>query len=175
MLRGFQLYTLKPLLVVVNADDSSLNGADAVFARVTGGLLGRGTGGLVLAAKIEAELAELSPEDAAAFMQDLNISALATGRLIRLAYDVVGLISFLTAGEPEVRAWPIPAGTSALDAAGAIHSDISRGFIRAEVVAYQDLDREGSYAKCRDKGLVRLEGKQYVVLDGDVMLFRFNV
>ena len=108
-------------------------------------------------------------------MQDLNISALATGRLIRLAYDVVGLISFLTAGEPEVRAWPIPAGTSALDAAGAIHSDISRGFIRAEVVAYQDLDREGSYAKCRDKGLVRLEGKQYVVLDGDVMLFRFNV
>ena len=175
IIRGFQLYTLKPLLIVVNVDEAAVPEAQGIYDRATEGVSGPGVGGLALSARIESDLAELGSDDAAAFMEDLQITDLAIGRLIRLSYSVMGLTSFLTAADPEARAWPIPAHTSAVAAADLVHSDMARGFIRAEVVAFSDLDREGTYARCREKGLVRLEGKQYLVQDGDVILFRFNV
>ena len=118
---------------------------------------------------------ELSPEDAQAFREDLGLAEPGLDRVIRSTYELLGLISFLTAGEDECRAWTIRRGTRAQLAAGTIHSDIERGFIRAEVVAFDDLVAAGSLAACREKGTLRLEGKDYVVQDGDVINFRFNV
>jgi ribosome-binding ATPase YchF (GTP1/OBG family) len=121
------------------------------------------------------EMAQLPPEDAKAFLEDLGLHEPGLDRVIRTSYELLGLISFLTAGEDECRAWTIRRGTRAQQAAGTIHSDIERGFIRAEVVAFEELMRAGSLAACRDKGTLRLEGKEYVVQDGDVINFRFNV
>ena len=120
-------------------------------------------------------MAQLPPEDAKAFREDLGLQEPGLDRVIRTSYALLGLISFLTAGEDECRAWTIRRGTKAQQAAGTIHSDIERGFIRAEVVAFDDLVAAGSIAACRDKGTLRLEGKEYVVRDGDVINFRFNV
>jgi ribosome-binding ATPase YchF (GTP1/OBG family) len=132
--------------------------------------------GLVaVSAPIEAEMAQLSPEDAEAFRADLHLSEPGVDRLARASYALLGLISFLTAGEDECRAWTIRSGTRAQQAAGTIHSDIERGFIRAEVVAFDQLMSAGSIAACRDRGTLRLEGKEYVVRDGDVINFRFSV
>jgi ribosome-binding ATPase YchF (GTP1/OBG family) len=128
-----------------------------------------------LSAKIEMELGELEPDEAAAFMEELGITESSLDRVIALSYRLLGLVSFLTAGEDECRAWPIRRGTTAVKAAGKIHSDIERGFIRAEVVAYDDFIRLGSEAKCREAGKLRLEGKEYVVHDGDIVHFRFAV
>ena len=124
-------------------------------------------------AKIELEIAQLEPADAAAFLADLGLSESGLDRVIRASYDLLGYISFFTVGEDECRAWSIPRGTPAQLAAGEIHSDIARGFIRAEVVGYDALDGRGSMAACRDHGEVRLEGKEYVVQDGDIINFRF--
>ena len=126
-----------------------------------------------ICAKIELEIAQLDAADAAAFMADLGLRESGLDRVIRASYDLLGYISFFTVGDDECRAWSIPRGTVAQVAAGEIHSDIARGFIRAEVVAYEPLVTRGSMAACRDHGEVRLEGKEYVVQDGDVINFRF--
>ena len=130
---------------------------------------------LVICAKAEEEIAQLDPEDKQMFLEDMGLEKSGLDRLVKLGYHLLGLISFLTAGPKEVRAWTIPEGTRAPQAAGKIHSDFERGFIRAEIVAYDDLVREGSMNACKEKGLVRSEGKDYVMKDGDVTLFRFNV
>ena len=129
----------------------------------------------VLCAKIEEEISDLDDEEKALFLNDLGVESSGLDRLIKASYKLLGLISFLTAGPQETRAWTIRKGTKAPGAAGKIHSDFERGFIRAEVVSYDDLDRLGSYNLAREQGLVRSEGKEYVMKDGDVVLFRFNV
>ena len=130
---------------------------------------------LPICAELEAEIASLSKEEKEMFLADLGIEKGGLDLLIQRSYDLLGLMSFLTAGEPEVRAWTIKKGTKAPKAAGKIHSDIERGFIRAEVINYKQLLECGSLSAARDKGLVRSEGKDYVMQDGDVVLFRFNV
>jgi ribosome-binding ATPase YchF (GTP1/OBG family) len=130
------------------------------------------TGAVPVCAKIELEIAALDPADAQAFLADLGLQESGLDRVIRATYDLLGYISFFTVGEDECRAWSIPRGTQAQDAAGEIHSDISRGFIRAEVVTYDALVARGSMASCKDHGEVRLEGKEYVVRDGDIINFR---
>lgn len=129
----------------------------------------------VICAEIEAELSELDDEEKKDFLEDLGLTESGLDKLIEASYRTLGLMSFLTAGEDETRAWTIKVGTKAPQAAGKIHTDFERGFIKAEVVNYQDLLNSGSYAGAREKGLVRMEGKDYVVRDGDVILFRFNV
>ena len=126
-------------------------------------------------AKLEAEIAELPAEEKAMFLEDLGIAQSGLDRLIQASYTLLGLISFLTAGEDECRAWTITKGTKAPQAAGKIHSDFERGFIRAETIAFEDLKACGSMAAAREKGLIRSEGKDYMVQDGDIILFRFNV
>jgi ribosome-binding ATPase YchF (GTP1/OBG family) len=121
------------------------------------------------------EIAQLAPEEAADFLKDLGVGVPARERMIRESYDMLGLISFLTVGEDEVRAWTVRKGIAARTAAGKIHSDLEKGFIRAEVISYDDLIKAGSLSAARSKGLLRLEGKTYVVRDGDVIDFRFNV
>ena len=128
-----------------------------------------------LCVKIEEELSSLEGDDKKEMLEALGLKESGLDKVVKTSYDLLGLMSFLTAGEPEVRAWTIKKGTKAPQAAGKIHSDIERGFIRAEVVSYDDLIREGSMLACKEKGLVRSEGKEYVMQDGDIVLFRFNV
>src|SRR5207244_53486 len=130
---------------------------------------------LAVSGRLEAEIAELEPADREAFLADLGLTESARARFIRASYALLDLVSFLTSGEDECRAWPIRRGTTALKAAGKVHSDIERGFIRAEVIAYEDFVRLGSEARCREAGKLRLEGKDYVVQDGDIVHFRFAV
>ena len=130
---------------------------------------------LPVCAKMEAEIAELEPEDKKMFLEDLGIEESGLDRLIKASYALLGLISFLTAGEDECRAWTIKKGTKAPQAAGKIHTDFERGFIRAEVVSFEDLVACGTMTAAKEKGLVRSEGKEYVMKDGDIVLFRFNV
>jgi ribosome-binding ATPase len=176
-LRGFQFLSAKPLLIVLNLDEQSLAGGDSVQAAEAAGLkpfLSRAaTAAVAVCAKIELEIAQLEPADAAAFLSDLGLKESGLDRVIRASYELLGYISFFTVGEDECRAWSIPRGWPAQLAAGEIHSDIARGFIRAEVVGYEPLMARGSMAACRDHGEVRLEGKEYLVLDGDIVNFRF--
>ncbi|MCL6637722.1 MAG: redox-regulated ATPase YchF [Alicyclobacillus sp.] len=177
LLRDLHLLTTKPVLYAANVDEAGLADAAgnarvqavAERARLTHSPV------VVVCAQLEAELTELDEPDRQALLADLGQSEPGLHRLIRAAYELLGLITYFTAGEPEVRAWTVRAGTKAPQAAGVIHSDFERGFIRAEVVAYEDLVRAGSYAAAREAGKVRLEGKDYVVQDGDVMHFRFHV
>ena len=169
LLRGYQFLTAKPILQVINVSDDAVNGSFD-FSYVD-----RMSGVAVIAGKIEAELAQMSDDDAAVFMEDLGITEPARNRVIRMSYDLLGLMSFLTAGEDEVRAWTIRRNTPAVEAAGAIHSDIQRGFIRAEVVAFDDLMKAGTMVDAKKAGTVRLEGKLYIVKDGDICHFLFNV
>jgi GTP-binding protein YchF len=173
-LRGFQFLSAKPLLVVLNVDEADIPSLDGTVAAA--GLtdfLARAQGRAVpLCAKIELEIAELEPDDARAFMSDLGLTESGLDRVIRASYDLLGYISFFTVGEDECRAWSIPVNTPAQTAAGEIHTDIQRGFIRAEVVAYEHLVARGSLAAAREHGELRLEGKDYVVRDGDVINFR---
>ena len=176
-LRGFTFLSLKPLLVVVNADESDaskLNAGAAAFG--LGEFAGRpNTEVVALSAKIEAEISQLDRADADAFRAELGIASPALDRMIRASYHLLGSLSFFTAGEDECRAWTIRRGTKARQAAGAIHSDIEKGFIRAELCAFEALVSAGSWAACRDRGTLRLEGKDYAMQDGDVVNFRFNV
>ena len=173
-LRGFQFLSAKPLLLVVNLDEADLHRADeAVVANLADMLTHASTRAVPVCAKIELEIAQLDPVDARAFMADLGLQESGLDRVIRAAYELLGYLSFFTVGEDECRAWSIPNGTSAQAAAGEIHTDIERGFIRAEVVGHQALLTRGSIAACREHGEVRLEGKEYVVSDGDVINFRF--
>jgi hypothetical protein len=178
-LRGFQFLSAKPLLVVINLDEARLSAGAATIDQaadavgLTAFLARAATGAVAVCAKIELEIAQLDPADAAAFLADLGPKESGLDRVIRASYDLLGYISFFTVGEDECRAWSIPRGISAQLAAGEIHSDIARGFIRAEVVSYDALTTRGSMAVCRDHGEVRLEGKEYVVQDGDIINFRF--
>jgi GTP-binding protein YchF len=173
-LRGFQFLSAKPLLLVLNLDEGDLPRADEAItlAGLEGFMSGAATRAVPICAKIELEIAQLDEADAAAFMADLGLHESGLDRVIRASYDLLGYISFFTVGEDECRAWSIPRNTPAVLAAGEIHTDISRGFIRAEVVHYEQLVARGSLAACRDHGELRLEGKDYVVLDGDVINFR---
>ena len=174
-LRGFQLLSAKPLLLVLNLDEADLAHADrAIRDAGFDTLLASGaTRAVPVCAKIELEIAQLEPADAAAFMADLGLTESGLDRVIRASYDLLGYISFFTVGEDECRAWSIPRGTHAQVAAGEIHSDIARGFIRAEVVPHDALLARGSLAACKEHAELRLEGKDYVVQDGDVINFRF--
>lgn len=169
LLRGYQFLTAKPMLLVVNIGESQIQQPPPVAYRHNKSDV------VAFCAKIEAELAQLDDDDAQAFMQDLGISEPARDRVISASYDLLGLMSFLTAGPDEVRAWTIRRRTPAVEAAGAIHSDIQRGFIRAEIVAYDDLVKAGSMAEAKKHGTVRMEGKTYIVQDGDVCHFLFNI
>jgi GTP-binding protein YchF len=176
-LRGFQFLSAKPLLVVINLDEADIASAGDVTAAaqaagLTPFLERAGTRAVPVCAKIELEIAQLEAADAAAFLQDLGLAESGLDRVIRASYDLLGYMSFFTVGEDECRAWSIPRGTPAQLAAGEIHSDIQRGFIRAEVVGYDALIARGSMAACKEAGEVRLEGKDYVVQDGDVINFR---
>ncbi|HEX2456359.1 MAG TPA: redox-regulated ATPase YchF [Vicinamibacterales bacterium] len=173
-LRGFQFLSAKPLLLVLNLDEADLPRADEAvkLAGLEAFMSGAATRAVPICAKIELEIAQLDDADATAFMADLGLHESGLDRVIRASYDLLGYISFFTVGEDECRAWSIPRNTSAVMAAGEIHTDISRGFIRAEVVHYEQLVARGSLAACRDHGELRLEGKDYVVVDGDVINFR---
>ena len=175
---GYNLLTAKSTIYAANveeddlADDAANN---AHVAEVRKLAAEENSEVFVICAQIEQEIAELDDEEKAEFLEDLGLQESGLEKLIKASYSLLGLISYLTAGEDECRAWTIKKGTKAPQAAGKIHSDFERGFIKAEVVNYQDLLDCGSYAGARDKGLVRIEGKEYVVKDGDVILFRFNV
>ena len=174
-LRGFQFLSAKPLLLVINLDEGDIAHADGA-AHVTG--LGpfletARAGAVAVCGKIELEIAQLEPADATAFLADLGLRESGLDRIIRASYELLGYISFFTVGEDECRAWSIPRGTPAQTAAGEVHTDMARGFIRAEVVRYDALVARGSLQGCRDHGELRLEGKDYLVLDGDVINFRF--
>ena len=177
-LESYNLLTYKPVIYAANvseddlADDAANNeGVQAVreYAK------GEQSEVFVVCAEIEAEISELDDDEKKMFLEDLGLKESGLEKLIKASYKQLGLISYLTAGEPEVRAWTITEGTKAPQAAGKIHSDFERGFIRAEVVSYDDLIACGSHTAAKEKGLIRLEGKDYVVKDGDIMLFRFNV
>jgi hypothetical protein len=174
-LRGYRFLTQKPVLVVLNIDEARLPEAAALEEAGRARYAQPQADVAALAGKIEAEIAQLSDEDAALFMEDLGIAEASRGRVVRLTYELLGLFSFFTAGEDECRAWTLRTGATAVDAAGAIHSDLARGFIRAEVVTYEDLIACGSMAEARKRGLLRSEGKAHQVTDGDVIEVLFNV
>ena len=176
-MRNYAFLSEKPLLVAVNLGEEQLRHSDRYLeANGLGDVADRQRVEVcVVSAPIETEMAELDPGDARAFRDELGLAEPGLDRVIRSSYSLLGLLSFFTVGEDECRAWTIPEGTVAQRAAAAIHSDIERGFIRAEVVRYEDLVDAGSFATCRERGSLRLEGKQYGVQDGDVVHFRFNV
>ena len=171
------LLTLKPVIYAANLDEDGFSDCENVpyYQQVAQRAAAEGAQVIPVCAKLEAEIAELEEEEKAAFLTDLGIAESGLDRLIRASYTLLGLISFLTSGEDECRAWTITRGTRAPQAAGKIHTDFERGFIRAEVIAFDDLMAVGTMAAAKEKGLIRSEGKEYVVQDGDIILFRFNV
>ncbi|MEK6286417.1 MAG: redox-regulated ATPase YchF [Acidobacteriota bacterium] len=173
IIAGFRFLSLKPLLVLINQPE------EAAGAGAPGGVgelaESKKLSVIAMSGKVEMEIAQLAPEDQREFLQDVGIAEPARDRFIRAAYSLLDLISFLTSGEDECRAWSIKRGTTAHKAAGVIHSDIERGFIKAEVIRFDDLAELGSEARCREHGKLKVEGKDYVVQDGDVVHFRFNV
>lgn len=177
LVRDLHLLTMKPVLYATNVSEEEAANSDnnEYVQRVREFAAQEGAEVVPISAKVESEIAELEGEDKEMFLQELGMAESGLNRLIRAAYKLLGLYTYFTAGVQEVRAWTIRKGTKAPQAAGVIHSDFERGFIRAEVVSYEDLAAGGSMAAVREKGQLRLEGKDYVVRDGDVMHFRFNV
>lgn len=178
ILKNFSLLSVKPIIYVanVNEDDMLDDGKNNEYVKVLDDFAKNENSGIVvISAQIEKEISELEEDEQIEFLNDLGISESGVSKLIKESYNLLGLMSFLTAGPEETRAWTIKIGTSAVNAAGKIHSDIQRGFIRAEIVNYDDLISLGSMVAAREKGLVRLEGKEYIMQDGDVVYFRFNV
>ena len=177
ILRDLFLLTLKPTIFVANiGEDEIANPDDNVYVKSMKEYVAKeGSSVICVCAKMEAEIAEFSQDEAQEILQDLGLEEPGLNKLIRANYELLGLITFFTAGTPEVRAWTITNGTTASKAAGKIHSDIERGFIRAEIVAYDDLIASGSVNGAKEKGLFRLEGKEYIMKDGDVTHFRFNI
>jgi ribosome-binding ATPase len=173
-LRGFRFLTQKPVLLLLNVGEGDLAAAGGLVAEVAARYDHRRALVDALSARIEMELGQLDPDEAAVFGEELGITESSLDRVIALSYRLLGLVSFLTAGPDEVRAWPIPDGASAVDAAGAIHTDLARGFIRAETVPYEDLVALGSMAEARKHGKLRSEGKTYRVRDGDVLEILFS-
>jgi ribosome-binding ATPase len=176
-IRGFTFLSAKPMLLVLNVGDRDVSKIARVIEAFGLQTLAskRNVGITAVCGKIESEIAALAPEDAQLFMEDLGISGKALDRIIQKSYDLLGVFSFYTAGEPEVRAWTIPRNTTAMHAAGAIHTDIEKGFIKAEVVSFEDMVELGSFQAAKGKGVLRLEGREYQVQEGDVILFRFNL
>ena len=175
LVRGYRFLTQKPVLVVLNVDEGRLPDSEALEAGGRERYAQPHTDVAVLAGKIEAEIGELGEDDARMFMDDLGIAEPSRGRVIRLTYALLGLFSFFTAGEDECRAWTLRTGSTAVDAAGAIHTDLARGFIRAQVIGLEELIEAGSMAEARKRGTLRQEGKTYLVQDGDVVEILFNV
>ena len=174
--KDLQLITLKPVLFCANIAEDDIKNPNIPYVNVVREIASKtGAGVVVISAKIEEDLGQLDPEDRQMFLDDLGLDSAGLDKMIQASYSLLGLISYLTAGPTEVRAWTIKKGTKAPQAAGKIHSDFERGFIRAEVVAFDDLVSCGSYNGAKEKGLVKSEGKEYVMKDGDVVLFRFNV
>ena len=172
-----ELLSLKPIIYAANLDEDGFADPESVayYKQVEERAAAEGAQVIPVCAKLEAEIAELEADEKAMFLEDLGITESGLDRLVKASYTLLGLISYLTSGEDECRAWTIRRGTKAPQAAGKIHSDFERGFIRAEVVSYEDLMACGTMAAVREKGLMRSEGKEYVVQDGDIILFRFNV
>ena len=177
LLKETYLLTMKPILYIANVSEEQLGNLeeDEYVNEVRKYAKTENAEVIPLCVKIEEELSGLDKEDKAEMLEALGLEESGLDKVIKASYDLLGLMSFLTAGEPEVRAWTIKKGTKAPTAAGKIHSDIERGFIRAEIVSYDDLVREGSMLAAKEKGLVRSEGKEYIMQDGDIVLFRFNV
>ena len=175
--RGFSLLSMKPMIYAANVEEDALAGVEdnALVAQVRQAAQQEGAEVVVVSAKVEEELSQLEDEERMMFLNELGLESAGLDRLVEASYRLLGLISYLTAGPKEVRAWTIEKGTKAPQAAGKIHSDFEKGFIRAEIVSYDDLMECGTYTVAKEKGLVRLEGKEYVVQDGDIILFRFNV
>lgn len=175
--RNYFLLTMKPTIYAANVNESTLTAPeeDQHIKAARDFAAAEGSECVVICAQLEADLVDLSPAERVEYLESLGVQSSGVDQLIKSAYRVLGLMSFLTAGEKEARAWTIPQNSRAQDAAGAIHSDIARGFIRAEIVGYDDLVRAGSYAAAREQGLLRLEGKDYIMQEGDVVNFRFNV
>lgn len=173
--KGFFLLTTKPIIYVANISENEIGKENKYVEEVKKIAEDEHCGYVSLCAKIEEELIALDPEERAMFKEELGIKQSGLEKLVTACYDLLGLMSFLTAGEKEVRAWTIKKGSKAPQAAGKIHTDFEKGFIKAETVSFDDLISAGSYQKAKEKGLVRIEGKDYVVQDGDIMLFRFNV
>jgi len=171
--KALQLLTAKPVLYVCNVDEASAGTGNALSEKVFARAKAEGAGAVVISAKIEAELASLPEDERQAFLTDLGLEEPGLNRLIREGYKLLGLVTYFTVGPKEARAWTITKGTKAPQAAGVIHTDFEKGFIRAETIAYEDYVRLGGEAGAREAGKMRLEGKEYVVADGDVMHFRF--
>jgi hypothetical protein len=174
-LRDLHLITAKPVLYVANVAEEDLDGQHPFVGQVRKLAEQEGAEMVTICGKIEAEIAELAPTEKVEFLRELGLPEAGLDRMIHAGYHLLGLITYFTAGVKEVRAWTIPRGTKAPAAAGVIHTDFEKGFIRAEVIAYQDFIAAGGESGAKEKGLLRLEGKEYVVQDGDVMHFRFNV
>lgn len=175
MVRLMFLLTSKPVLYVANVSEDDIEGKSPLVAEVIEVAKAEGAKVVVICGKAEEEISTLSPEERPAFLEAMGMEEPGLDRLIHIGYELLGLITFFTVGEDEVKAWTITRGTRAPQAAGKIHSDFERGFIRAEVVHYDDLVKLGSWHAAKEKGVLRQEGKEYVVQDGDCMLFRFNV
>lgn len=176
IMKNLQLLTYKPVIYVANIGEDDIGKEDNKFVKMVKDFAKNENSKVItLSAKIEEELAGLDKEEREVFKEELGIEESGLEKLVSASYDLLGLMSFLTAGEKEVRAWTIKKGTKAPQAAGKIHSDFEKGFIKAEVVSFDDLVEAGSFLKAKEKGKVRIEGKDYTVQDGDVMLFRFNV
>lgn len=173
--KGFFLLTTKPIIYVANISENEIGKENKYVEEVKKIAEDEHCGYVSLCAKIEEELISLDPDEREMFKEELGIKQSGLEKLVTACYDLLGLMSFLTAGEKEVRAWTIKKGSKAPQAAGKIHTDFEKGFIKAETVSFDDLIAAGSYQKAKEKGLVRIEGKDYVVQDGDIMLFRFNV
>ena len=177
LVKDMFLLTTKPILYIANVSEEQLENAenDELVLKVKEYATNENAEVIPLCVKIEEELSSLEDEDKKEMLDALGLNESGLDKVIKKSYDLLGLMSFLTAGEPEVRAWTIKKGTKAPEAAGKIHSDIERGFIKAEIVSYDDLMKEGSMVSAREKGLVRSEGKEYIMQDGDIVLFKFNV
>ena len=174
-IRGFNFLSVKPILVVVNIDENDLQKQDEILSLFNSFNNKPNFTALSMCLKIEEEISQLDDEDAQLFLEDLGISESALNKLIHTSYDLLGLISFFTFGDPECHAWTIKKGFTALKAAGAIHTDFEKGFIRAEVINFDEFIKYKSLQKCRDQGILRLEGKNYIVKDGDMLTIRFNI
>ena len=169
------LLTTKPVIYVANISEDEIGQENPLAEKLYAAAKAEGAEALTICAKVEEEIAELSPEEKQAFIEELGIGESGLDKLVKACYKLLGLISYLTAGPKEVRAWTIERGTKAPQAAGKIHTDFERGFIRAEIVSYDTLMENGTMLACKEKGLIRSEGKDYVMQDGDIVVFRFNV
>ena len=174
-IRGFRFLTEKPVLVLLNVGEADLAQAEAMAAGLAATIEHAHTEVVQLSARIEMEIGELDEEEAQVFRDDLGLEGSSLERVIRASYELLGLISFFTAGEDETRAWTVTRGATAVDAAGTIHTDLARGFIRAEVIGWEELLTLGSMAEAKRQGKLRSEGKSYLVQDGDVIEVLFNV